>query len=225
MRTVVIAAGATEQHGPHLPEGTDAFMGEAIAVRVARILGNALVAPVIRPGCSDHHLEFPGTISVSAELLMAMLDAYVESLRGHGFARFVVFSSHGGNFPVLKRWRDERQAPDVTVVPDREGWSRPVFEVAIATGTEGAGKLHHSDAFETSQILALHPSLVHLERAERGYVGTLTMDELFERGTRSLSPNGVLGDPAGASAEIGETVLASVSEYIAGKVPRGPRPD
>lgn len=218
-RTVIIAAGATEQHGPHLPEGTDAFMGEAIAVRVARILGNALVAPVIRPGCSDHHLEFPGTISVSAELLMAMLDAYVSSLRRHGFDHFVVFSSHGGNFPVLARWRDLRQAADVTVVPDRQGWIRPVFEVAIATGTEGAGKLHHSDAFETSQILALHPKLVHLDRAQRGYVGSLTMDELFARGTRSLSPNGILGDPSGASAEIGEAVLASVSEYIAAKVP------
>ncbi len=217
-RTAVIAAGATEQHGRHLPEGSDAFMGEAVAERVARELGDALVAPVIRPGCSDHPLDFPGTISIPADTLIDILDAYVTSLRRNGFERFVVFSTHGGNFPVLERWQGSRSAPGLIVIPDRRGHVRPVYQFAVASGTEQPGVLHHSDAFETSQILALHPSLVHLDRAERGYVGPLTADELFARGTRIVSPNGVLGDPAGATAEIGEVMLRSVTDYIVGKV-------
>jgi len=218
VRTVVIAVGATEQHGRHLPEGSDAYMGEAVAERVARALGDALVAPVIRPGCSDHHLDFPGTISVSPELLMGLLDAYVGSLARHGFDRFVVFSTHGGNFSVLARWAKERDDHRIICIPDRAGHQRPEFAFAIASGTEGPGRLHHSDAFETSQILALHPELVHMDRAERGYVGPLTMAELEAKGTRGISPNGILGDPAGATAEVGEIMLQSVTAYFVGKV-------
>lgn len=167
-RTAVIAAGATEQHGRHLPEGSDAFMGEAVAERVARTLGDAMVAPVIRPGCSEHHLDFPGTISITAETLMDILDAYVASLRRNGFERFVVFSTHGGNFPVLERWGTQRAAPGLIIIPDRRGFVRPVYEFAVASGTEAPGQLHHSDAFETSQILALHPTLVsHGSRGAR----------------------------------------------------------
>lgn len=217
-RTVVIPVGATEQHGHHLPEGSDAFMGEAVGERVALALGDALVAPVIRPGCSDHHMEFPGTLSITPELLMALLDAYVSSLARHGFARFVVFSTHGGNFAVLARWAAERSDPRVICIPDRTGHVRPEFAFAVASGTEAPGQLHHSDAYETSQILALQPQLVHMDRAQRGYVGKLTMAELEQRGTRAVSPNGVLGDPAGASAEVGTIMLESVTGYVVEQV-------
>ncbi len=223
-RTVVIPVGATEQHGRHLPEGSDAYMGEAVGERVARALGDALVAPVIRPGCSEHHMDFPGTLSVGPALLMALLDAYIDSLSRHGFERFVVFSTHGGNFTVLADWANARNDPRVVCIPDRSGFRRPRVDFAIASGTEGPGQLHHSDAFETSQILALHPELVHMDRAERGYVGPLTMAQLEERGTRRVSPNGVLGDPAGATPEIGEIMLESVTAYFVEKVreARGP---
>src|SRR5215472_13425183 len=92
--TAIIVAGSSEQHGPHLPEGTDAMIGEGLAVRLAWKLSNALVAPVIRPGCSDHHLAFPGTVSISAETLIQTIDSYIDSLRLHGFRRFFIFSSH-----------------------------------------------------------------------------------------------------------------------------------
>ena len=114
--TAIIVAGSSEQHGPHLPEGTDAMIGEGLGVRLALKLGNALVAPVIRPGCSDHHLAFPGTVSISAELLEGIIDAYLASLRMHGFKRFFIFSSHGGNFPVLTKMVERGLPPDVVVV-------------------------------------------------------------------------------------------------------------
>ena len=58
--TVVFACGAVEQHGPHLPLGTDTYLGTAIAERAARLAGNTLVAPTLRPGLSEHHMGFPG---------------------------------------------------------------------------------------------------------------------------------------------------------------------
>ncbi|MCW4013105.1 MAG: creatininase family protein, partial [Candidatus Bathyarchaeota archaeon] len=64
-KTVVMAVGSIEQHGHHLPLATDTYLGDVLATRTAEKLGKTLVAPTIRPGCSEHHLTFPGTISIS----------------------------------------------------------------------------------------------------------------------------------------------------------------
>src|SRR5919199_3176118 len=89
LTTAIVVAASSEQHGPHLPEATDALLGEALAVRLAERLGDALVAPVIRPGCSEHHMGFPGTITLPVDGLIMLLDSYVESLSRHGFDRFL----------------------------------------------------------------------------------------------------------------------------------------
>jgi hypothetical protein len=119
----VVCLAASEQHGPHLPEGTDAWLGQELAGRLARALGDALVAPVIRPGCSEHHLGFAGTITVPVDVLVALLDAYVDSLSRHGFERFLVFPSHGGNLPALTNWPGRRR-PQVRVLDDPARSSR-----------------------------------------------------------------------------------------------------
>ena len=72
--TVILVSGATEQHGPHLPTGTDTILGYAVAVRAAVQLGNALVAPVIRPALSEHHMGFPGSFTLSWETYLAVLE-------------------------------------------------------------------------------------------------------------------------------------------------------
>ena len=97
VRTVVIVAASIEQHGPHLPTITDTAIGHAVGERLARKLGNALLAPVIRPACSDHHLAFPGSLSIPEEVFVETVIAYVRSLAPHGFDTFVLFSSHGGD--------------------------------------------------------------------------------------------------------------------------------
>ena len=210
-RTAVIVAGATEQHGPHLPIGTDELLGVELGARVARELGDALVAPVIRPGCSDIFLSYPGTISVSPELLMAILDAYVASLRGQGFRRFVVFPTHGGNFRVLDAWRARGVAEGVIVVSTIGGYGMKFAKVPSAIG-------NHSDLMETSNMLVIDRSLVHLERAAAGYVGPRPAENVDQHRMRELSPNGVLGDPAGASATIGHEALGLMAAYVVGQV-------
>ena len=100
-KTVVVGIGATEQHGPHLPLKTDAVIGEMLAYEVAKGLGNALQAPTIRVGCSEHHLSFPGTISLHASTLKSIIIDYVESLKRHGFETVVLLPSHGGNFTTV----------------------------------------------------------------------------------------------------------------------------
>src|SRR5919199_1656789 len=116
--TIVIVTGSTEQHGPQLPLMTDHQLGRGPGERVARRLPNALMAPVVSVGCSEHHMAFPGSMTLSTPTFVAVVAEYCLSLAGHGFRKVLLLSSHGGNFrpldEVLARVRAER--PDLTVI-------------------------------------------------------------------------------------------------------------
>ena len=208
----VVCLGATEQHGPHLPEGTDTWLGEELAGRLARALGDALVAPVLRAGCSEHHMGFPGTITVPVEALVMLLDAYVDSLSHHGFERFLVFSSHGGNLPALTSWPG-RSRPQVTVLDDLNAVPEAIQQGLSRFGTLApAGR--HADLGETAAMLAVRPELVRRELAAPGFQGEVRLDDLLTRGVRALSPTGGFGDPTGATADMGAAVLDAWTECL-----------
>jgi creatinine amidohydrolase len=216
-RRAIVCAASTEQHGPHLPEATDALLGAAYAEGLARRLGDALVAPIIRPACSEHHMAFAGSLTISETLLMDLIDAYLASLRRHGFERFVVMSSHGGNYPVLARWERDRPAADVVTVTDFSLFDAGFDAIRRFGRTDSAGP--HAEVLETSMMLHLHPDLVHMERAETGFTGESSLDDVLARGMRAITPNGILGDPVGATAEMGEIVLEAIVERLSQYVP------
>lgn len=222
--TAVVGVGATEQHGPHLPLLVDAERGTALAEGVARILGNALVAPTIRVGCSEHHMDFAGTLSISPETLTALCRDYCASLARHGFRRICFVPSHGGNFAPLRAALpelDDAAGPgcEVRAYTDLDGflevWRRTVEE-ATGLGERVGG---HADIAESSEMLALRPELVRSERAAAGYTGEVsdaTLDRLFREGMRSLTENGVLGDARGLDAELGRRCLERTARVVAG---------
>jgi creatinine amidohydrolase len=212
MRRAIVCAASTEQHGPHLPEATDALLGEAYAKGLAEALGDALVAPIIRPACSEHHMAFAGSLTISPRLLMDILDSYLESLRRHGFERFVVMSSHGGNYPVLADWERERAPEDTVVISDWHLFDAGFEAIRRFDRTDSTGP--HAEVMETSMMLLLHPDLVHMERAEPGFTGAVEHEEVLARGMRSITPNGILGDPVGATAAMGEAVLAAIVDRL-----------
>lgn len=206
--TVVIAFGATEQHGPHLPLATDALLGDHLARLVADRL-DAFVAPTVRVGCSEHHLAFPGTLSVSEETFHRIVGDLVRSLARGGFRKAVLLPTHGGNFRPLAAAL-EKLGPvdgiDVRAITDLGA----LFAVA-QTGLEeygvpvGDGGLHAGE-WETSMLMVIQPDLVHPERGEAGYTGDMerAVGAIFGEGVHSVAPNGVIGDPARASAEHGD---------------------
>ncbi len=211
--TVIVPLGATEQHGPHLPIGVDAFVADAIALRMASRLGQALVAPTIRIGQSAHHMAFAGTISVSGDVLTSLLNAYVDSLVRHGFGEVVVFSAHAGNFPVLNQW----QAPDgVITVADLDGYLAAMLSPAVAIARSDT-TTPHADLTETSLMLALHEGLVHMTEAKPGFLGEVSGQAVFA-GVHRLSSHGVLGDPSGATATLGAQVLDSIQDFLVAEV-------
>jgi creatinine amidohydrolase len=212
--TVVVAFGATEQHGPHMPLATDALIGDHLARLVADEL-NAFVAPTVRVGCSEHHLEFPGTLSVSEPTFHAIVADLVRSLARGGFRRVVLLPTHGGNFgPLATAIQKLGPAQDVQIRALTD--LRALLAIAQIGAEEfgvplGEGGLHAGE-WETSMLQTIHPDLVHPERAEPGYTGDLetAAAAVFTQGVHSLAPNGVLGDPRQASPEHGQRYWAKV---------------
>ncbi len=219
--TVVFACGSTEQHGPHLPLAVDSMIGAALSHEVALRLGNALVAPVVTVGCSEHHMAFPGSLTLREETFQAVVVDYCTSLVRHGFEEICVLPSHGGNFrPVAEAVETARAASGGAVVVaytdllDFIGSWRTVIAGAGGPGDHVGG---HADIAEASMMLALAPELVREDRASRGYVGDLeaALPVIWESGFAAITANGVLGDPAGMSAELGRLLIAEVSERVA----------
>jgi creatinine amidohydrolase len=223
-RTVVVAVGAVEQHGPHLPLLVDASRGDRLAVEVARRLGSAVVAPTIRVGCSEHHMAFAGTLTLRRSTLEAICLDYAVSLARHGFERVCFVPSHGGNFGPLADMLDDLRAavaPEcrVDAYTDLVGfvdfWVAGVRETAEGLEGRVGG---HADIAETSEMLCIRPDLVRMANAEAGYIQAFDqalMQRIFREGFRAVTPNGVLGDARGATVEIGEACIAHAADGIA----------
>jgi creatinine amidohydrolase len=223
--TVVIALGATEQHGPHMPLATDALIGDHLAREVAERI-DAFVAPTVRIGCSKHHLAFPGTLSVEEETFHAIVGDLVRSLAGHGFRRVVLLPTHGGNFAPLAAAVEklgEVEGMEVSALTDIGA----LFSIAQQGASEHEVPLSdgglHAGEWETSMLLAVHPELVKMDLAEAGFTGELeeAMARMWEGGTRAVARNGVIGDPTRACAEHGarywDTAIGIAVERLAGE--------
>jgi len=218
--TVIITVGSTEQHGLHLPLGTDAIWGEALGDRVADALGNALLAPGLRIGCSEHHMDFAGSLTLSQETFVQVVADLCRSLAHHGFGHIVLLPTHGGNFAPLARAveaiRSELPGVNLIAFTDLLGFMNEIFRVGKARNVmpEQAGA--HSGEFETSLMLTVSPELVAMDKAQPGYVGDQVSIAavVFEKGFRAVTENGVLGDPRDASAANGEAYLAAMTDLV-----------
>jgi len=200
---VAVPVGATEQHGPHLPLSTDSDLAVALCARLAGARPGVLVAPPLAYGGSGEHEGFPGTLSIGTEAVELLLVELGRSAT-RTFSRVLLVSTHGGNADAVRRAERRLRAESRDVLAWRPAW-------------EGDA---HAGRAETSLELALAPDRVRLGHAEAGNTRPLTelMPELRRSGVRAVSPNGVLGDPAGASAGEGKRLLARLTQGLAGVI-------
>ncbi|WP_459191654.1 creatininase family protein [Halosimplex sp. J119] len=213
--TAIVPVGSIEQHGPHLPLNMDTLDGTELARRIAEELGDALAAPPIRPGCSGHHMEFPGTITVPPETLMEVIRSYCRSLDEHGFEHVVLVPTHGGNFgPVTTVAPDVGREIDANVIAlaDLDEHMRLLNEGLDEAGVDYDQDVIHAGAAETAIVLAIDDGLVRTDELEPGHEGEISTARLLSEGFRAITDNGVLGDPTEATAEAGETILKRVTE-------------
>ncbi len=219
--TVVVGVGSTEQHGPHLPTRTDTMIGDMMAFRFAMEWGQALQAKTIPVGCSDHHLAFPGTLSLKASTLKAVISDYTESLVKQGFKTIIYLPSHGGNFTAVKEAIEEQQKRfpkhKITGYTDLMGLTDCLFKISGEFGITPEEAGAHAGENETSLILAFSEQLVNKERFSPGYIGPLGEKEVrvvMEKGMPALSEKGVLGDPTKASAKKGAVYLERLVAFL-----------
>ena len=219
--TVILPLGATEQHGPHLPLGTDTIRAAALADRVAARLPGSLVAPVLPFGCSDEHSGFPGLLGLNAETLARVVLDLARRLCGWGVRRLVLLSAHGGNGDALDIALKllQRELPDLEVRTNNnlETIAPVLLEMARREGISASALGLHAGEGETSEILCLRPDLTHPQHAAPGFTGDMeaVMNDLRGGGLRAVTTNGVLGDPAHAAADRGSRYLDAIADDLA----------
>ncbi len=224
---VVMPTGSIEAHGPHLPLSTDLLTAEAVAA--AAVAGavaagvDAWLLPALAYTKSDEHHWAPGTLWVSHGTLMDTLVELGAGLAHSGVTRLVFFNGHGGNSALLqvasrelrRRFGLRTFVMHALVPPDQGGDS--------AAGELGLGV--HGGLVETSVVLHLRPELVDMSTAVRSVPEHLTRYQHVGFGKRisfgwlsdDFGPSGVIGDPTGASAELGAGYFdAAVSAAVAG---------
>ena len=194
-RLLVVPVGSLEQHGPHLPLDTDTRIATAVARRACQDRAGVAVAPAIAIGASGEHAAFPGTLSIGTGALATCLIELGRHASLHWPAMLLV-NGHGGNGPAIA---------DAVARLRAEGRECHVWHA----GLPGDGGDAHAGRTETSLMLALAPSEVLLDRAAAGHTRPIAelLPELRAHGVRKVTPNGVLGDPAGASAAEGTRLL------------------
>jgi len=197
---LAVPLGSTEQHGPHLPLDTDTRVAVSLAEQLAARRPDVLVAPALPYGSSGEHAGFPGTVSIGRAALELTLVELVRSL-GPEFRAAVLVVGHGGNAAPVTAARD---------LLGREGRQVVAWFARPPDGDAHAGRT------ETSLLLALAPDAVRLDRAAAGTTRPVEalMGVLASAGVRAVSPNGVLGDPAGASADEGRRLLAGLADDL-----------
>jgi creatinine amidohydrolase len=221
---LLIPTGATEQHGPHGPLGTDVIIPREVCRRVAIRLG-ALVAPPVPYGISAGHRGFHGLSYLRPSTFMAVIGDLIASFSEAGFRRLVFVNGHYTNFPAINlaameaadRCRDGTHAWAMSywdaLPPDQAE-----EYLSMSTGL-------HANIGETAAVMATRPELVRLDRAIEGWPNLPDMQgppmplvfayyETRPASTYRSWPGGVWGDPRGANAELGRRFLEQITDAV-----------
>ncbi|MGQ9599345.1 MAG: creatininase family protein [Anaerolineae bacterium] len=222
---VIWPVASLEQHGPHLPLGTDTIVLEAIIQGVRHQLGPgfpALLLPVMPLGKSPEHLSYPGTVSLQTSTLLAIVEDIASSLASHGFRRLVFLNGHGGNTALLRAIGPDLRLKYGSFVYHIDWWADSFFDEIIAELFPAlAGTEVHAASIETSLLLHLRPDLVK-PLPTTADLGT-DLHQIRERFTspaawgwvtQDFGDLGVIGDPSLASAKAGERILVFAIDRV-----------
>jgi creatinine amidohydrolase len=202
---VVVPFGAVEQHGSHLPLATDALLGDRLGPLLAERL-DALCAPTVPIGCSEHHMGRAGTLSLRPKTLRLIVRDLVDSLARHGFQTIVLLPTHAGNAAPLAHAARLLEPPagvHIAAVADMGA-----LAVALHAASEGrrlalADAVAHAGEIETALMLALARAAL---RAPRGHGGDERRRPL-ERAETAAAPGS--GDARGATEAAGRSYVAA----------------
>jgi len=217
---IVIPVAALEQHGRHMPLFTDSLLlGEVIRRVTEKLKDRVLFTPLMWLGNSEHHLDFPGTMTASPRVYLDLLKDMVENFLFHGFRRLVIVNGHGGNivpaqqamFELRQKYRQRMDLALISTTYWTLGAKPQETDRSLVQNRMG-----HACEWETSMMLRLAPHLV----GDYKVAPTVTQDDLFEpahRGwiTKDRTKPGHIGEPRHATAEKGELLFSLLSNDVA----------
>lgn len=213
----VMAPGSVEQHGPHLPLGTDAFAAEALAEEVARKM-NAVLVPLPLVGVSPYHLSWAGSLSLQPQTMISVIEDICECLANHGVHKVLFVNWHEGNTPTLRLMGEsvQRKSRMRVVIAESHLITNKLFGERA--------QLTHAGTMETAAVLMYDPSLVDLEKATNptpqaeGDAGhaIFRQRDVFPilRDFHEVASTGWYGKPEEATLELADEIREKVSEYI-----------
>ncbi|MBN8860097.1 MAG: creatininase family protein [Sphingobacteriales bacterium] len=218
---VLLVVAATEQHGPHLPLATDRLIGEFFSRKLHEEMpSQLLVLPAVAVGCSDHHMGFSGTLSISQESFRNQVGDIIRSVIQHGFHKIILLNSHGGNQAIGQVLMEQlgHEYPQVHLVMTT--WWRVAIKRLYEITETGPGGVGHAGEFETSLMLHIAPDLVIQKlifpKTNRPTFPWAESDMLrgsgasYFRNMRAMTVTGVFGDPTAASAPKGQQITDAV---------------
>src|SRR5712664_1312409 len=215
----VLPLAATEQHGPHLPAGTDVMIADAYLARVRELLPVALPVtflPLQPVGISTEHIDYPGTLTLPTDVALKEWTAIGESVARSGIRKLVIVTSHGGNSAAMSLVAQDLRAHH-GLLAVTTAWSR----LSAAEGLFAAEELRHGihgGAVETSIMLARYEHHVRLEKIADFRPSSIAMEKDYRRlsahrpapfawQAQDLHASGAAGDATQASAEKGQRLL------------------
>jgi creatinine amidohydrolase len=222
---VVLPVAAIEQHGPHLPLATDRLIAEHFADAINSRLGAAvLILPTVAVGCSEHHMDFAGSLTVRHDTFSNVVQDNLESAYRHGFRNLFVLNAHGGNQGIGQVIVEQFGANHPDTQTALATWWRVASDELALLNETGMGGVGHACEFETSLMLLIAPHLVNMEAAPlRTNVATYPWAEgdllrgaqvsLF-RTMQQMTPSGVYGEPRAASADKGQQISQLVTDKL-----------
>jgi creatinine amidohydrolase len=205
----VLAVGALEQHGHHLPLSTDTVMSQGVARRIAETI-DGLLLPPIAYGDAWNNEGFAGTISLGPDTMRAVLIDIGRGLARGGFKALVIVNGHFGNRePIALAARALKIECGFPVMYlDYPGMERIASE--ICDSEPAAPTFYHADEVETSMMLALAPELLRMEKAAPEYPVFPETFGMEPKGLDTFNKSGVFGDPRPATAEKGEMLITGI---------------
>jgi creatinine amidohydrolase len=206
---VLLSFGAVEEHGPHLPLGTDTFAAEELSARIAAA-ADLIELPVMPFGQVWSLEHFDGSLSISDETLVALITELADGLHRVGIRGLVLFTAHLGNAAALKK--ATRVLEETGGLPAL-ALSYPglaAVSAEVRESPESHPAIMHADELETSVLLALRSDVVHMDRAVSEY--PIYPGHFNNAPVRwdTVSQSGVFGDATAATAEKGERIVDHV---------------
>jgi creatinine amidohydrolase len=215
----LVPVGATEQHGPHLPTGTDTIIAGALCDAASAVTG-APVLPPIAIGCSyGHATELPGQLSFSPALLAEVLRSYAHWAAHSGLSRLLFVNAHFGNVGALLSATDDLRLHRADLRVGIANWW--ALDPVVNAEMQADGDDVHANRAETAMMMHIAPQLVHDARLRDADDPDRTGELVFRYTAPVLSSNGVTGRPSEATPELGAKLFGLTVDALVDRITRG----